>query len=146
MDAWVYHTAGRQAEADKLVAELRAGPDFGGVQQANSRYYRGEIHKGCVVYHDGSRRDLVWAHEREGVELRQFAGQPMDVESREPAPPTSPTMEASPRDPEKGRDRVEQSGQWFTAYRDDQKVGKAQRSEDEAWALLGGRPLAESAS
>lgn len=145
MDAWVYHTAGRQAEADALIDRLRASGDHAAVIPANSRYYRGEIHRGCVVYHDGSRRDLVWAHEREGVELRQFAGTPMEeghaLLPPLPPAPTQPTTEStavSPTQTEVG-DRVEQSGQWFTAYRNGQKLGKAQRSEDEAWALLGGR-------
>lgn len=156
MDAWVYHTAGRRLEADALVAELRASRQFEFVRPANSRYYKGEIHKGDVVYHDGSRRDLVWAHEREGVDVRQFTGQEMDVESRAPTVPAVPPIlepkverrEATPEAagvPAEG-DAVVQSGMWFTAYRNGQKVGKAQRSEDEAWALLGGRPRAGSAS
>lgn len=157
MDAWVYHSARRHAEADELVARLRASGEFATVIPANSRYYNGEIHRGCVVYHDDSRRDLVWAHERHGVELRQFAGREMGSEVRvdpedlaqvvgvtQPLPAarvTDPPAEIAREVPEEQRGEwVEQKGMWFTAFRNGQKVGKAQRSEDEAWALLGGRP------
>lgn len=159
MNAWVYHTARRAAEADALVAKLRASREFALVIPANTRYYQGEIHKGCVVFHDGSRRDLVWAHEREGVELRQFTGATMDVETGpghevlaqvigvpQPLPegkvtdPPEPIGPPPPVDPEQQGEWVEKNGMWFTAYRNGQKIGTAKRSEDEAWAFLGGRP------
>ena len=83
MNAWVYHGRTHRAAAEALVQELRASKRFPLVVAASSRFYQGEVHKGDVVYHDGSRRDLAWINERAGVECRQFAGSSSTARSYE---------------------------------------------------------------
>lgn len=132
MDAWVYHGRSTREQANALISKLRAGKDFALVIPASSRHYKGEIHRGAVVFHDGSRRDLVWANARSGVECRQFAGSEMDIET---APVHEPAPEVSPAEPV--REEVIQNGMWFTAFRNGEKVGTSQRNDADAWAQLG---------
>lgn len=135
MDAWVYHRASRHAEADALVAKLRASGEYSAVIPANTRYYKGETHPGSVVYHDGSRRDLVWANERAGVDVRLIGQEEQEVQEGATPEPNPVAPEPAVRGP---HEEVVQRGQWFTAYRDGEKVGAAKRSEEAAWALLEG--------
>lgn len=137
MEAWVYHGRSTREQANALVEKLRASKEFSIVIPASSRHYKGEIHKDAVVFHDGSRRDLVWANTRLGVECRQFAGSEMDLEvapTGDPAP-TEPAA-AEPASTEPAREEVIQNGVWFTAFRNGEKVGTSQRSEADAWAQL----------
>lgn len=133
MIAWVYHSQRRTTEAAAFIERLRASNEYGAVRPANARYYRGEVHRGDAVFHDGSNRRLVWAHQEAGVEVRLWTEPDLNQE----ASPTS--IPAVPEDVIAGPQptvEIRQNGTWYTAYRDGEKVGIAKRSEDEAWALL----------
>lgn len=139
MRAWVYHSQRRTAEAAEFVERLRASGDFGVVTPANTRYYEGEVHAGDTVFHDGSSRRLVWAHDEAGVPVQLWTEPDLNQEaprasvSPEPAQPTP-----APDQSAEAAEQVRQNGTWFTAYRGGEKVGPSQRSEEDAWALLRG--------
>lgn len=146
MNAWVYHGRTFRDQANELVEKLRAGDEFGLVIPVSSRHYQGEIHRGDVVYHDGTRRDIVWANEREGVECRQFAGSEMVSEtgartaSLDEPKTTPPDAEGTDKDESgalpDGEEVRETSPGWFKAFRGGKQVGAARRSADDARALL----------
>jgi len=135
-NAWVYYGRTHRTLGETFVEQLRQSREYALVTPCNVRYYAGEVHRGAHVYHDGTRRDLVWANEREGVEVRQFAGDavmdaPADLAPPAPEPEPAP-IPTGPRPTEE----VIQRGRWFVAMRDGEKVGKAKRSPEHAWALL----------
>lgn len=127
MNAWVYAAQSRTAEADEFADRLRRENNYG-VIQANARYYQGEIHTDAVaVYHDGSEPRIPDAHEGSDVRVERW-------DQRTAEASETPTVAAR-----SDGHTVEQNGTWFTLYDPDgNKVGVSKRSEDDAWAQLGG--------
>lgn len=72
------------------------------------------------VYHDGTDPLIPWAHEQRGIESELIPEVRGETVHGDPEPDY----------------RVEQNGPWYSLIGPDGKVGKSQRSEDDAWALL----------
>lgn len=131
---YLYHSRTNYEAAEAFTAELRARDDVALVSPARSDRWEGET-LGDVVYHDGSSRALVWAHEEAGVPCKLFGESATQVERA----PTEVAIEApKAEEPDEGEDlpdgyHIEQSGPWHTVIGPDgEKVGKSHRTEEAA--------------
>lgn len=113
MTAIVYSAQSRAHEAQEFAAQLRESEEIG-VLQCNARYYHGEVHNEAeVVYHDGSEPRIPEVCGEHGIRCERWD------------------------DGVVGGYEVRQNGTWYKLFGPDgEQVGKSQRSEEDAWALL----------
>lgn len=116
MKYWIFAGRPQTAAADRLADELRAEGHF--VVCASTRFYRGERYPDAdVILHDGSDARLEAVHPDK--EVRRFDS---------PAPAKPEPL---------GEYHVTKAGAWYKLVGPDgEQVGKSQRSEADAWALL----------
>lgn len=141
MAVWVYARRRNAEAADALARKLRSQGVV--VSRGNSKFYDGVIRGTDQVYHDGLVPQIAVDHEALGIPVHLF------LDSARPAAPAAPPQPAAPEPPGSTEPaaptegalppdhHVEQKGMWFTLYGPAGKIGKAQRSYDEAVAQLG---------
>lgn len=125
-EVYVYHSRTNYDAADAFVAELRARDDTEVVRPGRSDRWDGEV-LGDAVFHDGSSRALVWAHEAAGVPVELFGESATQVE-REPDPIEVPTGWP---DGYYG----EQAGSWYGVFTPDGELIGKRQGEDAAIEL-----------
>jgi hypothetical protein len=119
----VYARRANTKAAQALVRQLQA--DGRNAREGNSAWFDpAQIDRSVVhVYHDGSDARIPAAYEPLGIPCELIPAF---------APETAPLESATGH-------RVEQSGTWYKLIDPDgEQVGKSQRSEADAWALLEG--------
>lgn len=128
-EVFVYHSRANYEAADAFVASLRARGDITLVRQCRSDRWEGDV-LGDAVYHDGSSRALVWAHQEAGIRVELFGESATQVE-REPDPIEVDSGESDDDLPDGYH--IEHSGSWHSVIGPDgEKVGKSHRTEDAA--------------
>lgn len=126
-EVYVYHSRANQAAAEAFVAELRTRDDVGVVIGCRADRFNPAQAAGTLVYHDGSSRVVVWAHEQVGVPVELFTEPRLQPERSTEPELTVPS----------GTHTVERAGSWYKLIGPDgAQVGKSKRSEAEAWAIL----------
>lgn len=131
---YLYHSPRNYEAAEALTAELRARDDVGLVSPARSDRWGGEV-LGDVVYHDGSSRALVWAHEKAGIPCKLFGESATQVEKAPEEVAIEVPEAKEPEDDDALPDgyHIEQSGSWHSVIGPDgEKVGKSHRTEEAA--------------
>lgn len=118
---WIYAGRRNTERADALADEMRAAGDH--VLRGFTKHYHGERHAdAALILHDGSN-PLVGAIHEGVTDVERFDA---------PEAPVKP----APQDPAGDEYEVVQAGSWFKLMGPDGQVGKSQRSEAAAWALL----------
>lgn len=130
----VYASKKNQAAAIAYVAELREAGQK--AVYVSTRHFAGEFLPAERVFVDDTDGPVAALYHSQGVDVEPIP----TVKVKDPAKPGDYVVkneaDVTPADePFEEGWRVEQNGQWFTLYGPDgEKVGKAARSEAEAWA------------
>lgn len=134
----VYAFRANTEAAAALVAKLRA--EGRNAREQNSQYFdHAQVDKGAVkVYHDGGTLVIPHAYGKLGVECELIPGLSVERGAETATEPVLAPEVVEPADEAPaptGGFRVEQAGTWYSLIGPDgEKVGKSQRSEEEAWA------------
>lgn len=127
----VYAHRSNSPAAAAFVEKLRDGGRP--AREGNSRWFDPEQADLDVVkvYHDGSAADIPWFYEEHGISCEIIPT--VEPETAHRAPVAAPEDDTDTRDGH----HVVNKGTWYSLIGPDgEKVGKSQRSEEEAWALM----------
>lgn len=125
IEVWAIRTNSPAAAAlvNRLHAEGRHARENNSAWWDPKQIDREAVH----VYHDNAVPAIPDVYEAHGIPCELIPG--LEPETQ----PTRPHKDRS----QTGGYRVGENGTWFTLYGPDgEKIGKSQRSEAEAWALM----------